>query len=233
MWDLRILQMVWNIGYRFIGFGWDGVNFPQSILCSTLLLVVVGRVLILFWLLLSNTPTVSRLSFPNSHTIATRLGPGKNLGGHTAGTDNTNCPKVCLISYDFVLSNKSWGEREGRGAVFVVEAMFFKATATPTQTLLAQKSLDVTWWWEVEKKIMSCFASLHNLCFLCLNCLYLSPQIFCLIFSHCSVEVEEGKIHQPKLTHHIYLKSRSNLWSQNILQWQAFMPFADLGNLSN
>lgn len=103
-----------------IGFGWDGVNFPESNLCSTLLSLVVERVLIIFWLLLSNTPTVSGLFLPNSHTIATRLGPGKSLRGHTAGTDNTNCPKGCLISYDFVLSNKSSGERQGRGAVFVL-----------------------------------------------------------------------------------------------------------------
>lgn len=103
-----------------IGFGCDGVNFPESILCSILLLLVVGRVLIIFWLLLSNTPTALGLFLPNSHTIATRLGPGKSLRGHTAGTDNTNCPKGCLISYDFVLSNKSSEERRGRGAVFVL-----------------------------------------------------------------------------------------------------------------
>lgn len=119
-----------------IGFGWEGVNFPQSIPCSTLLLLVVGRLLIIFWLLLSNTPTVSRLSLLNSHTIATRLGPGKSLGGDTAGTDNTNCPKGCLISYDLVLSNKSWGERQGREGMFVVKMMLSKATATHTESLL-------------------------------------------------------------------------------------------------
>lgn len=152
----------------------DGVNFAHSSPYSTLLLLVVGRVLIIFWLLLSNTPTVSRLSLPNSNKI------DRSLGGDTAGTDAANCPRGCLISHDFVLSNKSWGERGGRGAVFVVKVMLSKATATCTETLLARKSLDVTWWREVEKK--SYFVLLLCTHLLSLNCLYLSPQFFLSYF---------------------------------------------------
>lgn len=46
-----------------------------------------------------------------------RLGVGKRLGGDTARTAVSNCPRGYSTPYDIFLSNKSSGNGGGRGHV--------------------------------------------------------------------------------------------------------------------
>lgn len=105
-------------------------------------------------------------------------GGGQELGGDAARPADPNYPQRCSTAYD-VLSSTSWG-RGGGGTPFVVKALVLQSNH---YTCCGDWMSPADGTYRINLLFMLCFHA--RPCSFPLNCLYIHPWAFYLVFSCC------------------------------------------------